>query len=465
MSASTWTDDIRAYYESPHVRSRVAEYCGGTGDDPESLQCAALGGFGGARLLAEPDGAPVALTRADWGALLAEGADVCRSLADRGGTLLQLDVDYVNHGDYGQAYREPERIFACLEPLHVALLARLREYGLQASVLMTGRGYHYTFRAPFGSPLHTALAAAAPVEPSPPPGDDAVAALMNRSHVGAGRLLEHLAHRVLLDVRDRMEVPVTLAEVPPPGGGPFVCVDLTAFGDPLAARYARTAFSANQKAAMLRVAPEQPFVIVLPRGDVAFTDLLPLRRDPAAASDLAREATGALPDVASAPRWIEDYWAGPLARFHREFDSGPQADPTAWSFTYDTVDAKEWPPCIGVALEVPNPLLLKPTYLRSLSLGLWGLGWHPRSIAGLIRSKYERDYGWRGLWKRYDAASRAEFYVRIFCGAAAGGLEATGAFSCASQAGRGLCEDAVCFGEQRQLVAWLGEALERLAGR
>jgi hypothetical protein len=44
------------------------------------------------------------------------------------------------------------------------------------------------------------------------------------------------------------------------------------------------------------------------------------------------------------------------------------------------------------------------------------LGWHPRHIAGLIRSKYERDYGWGGKWHRYDATSRADFYTRLFAG-------------------------------------------------
>jgi hypothetical protein len=100
-----------------------------------------------------------------------------------------------------------------------------------------------------------------------------------------------------------------------------------------------------------------------------------------------------------------------------------------------------------------------------VSLGLWALGWHPRSIAGLVRSKYERDFRWGGLWDRYDSAARAEFYVRVFCGAAAAGLESCGDFTCATQAGRGLCQDAVCNGEQRELFEWLGEALERLAGR
>ena len=43
-------------------------------------------------------------------------------------------------------------------------------------------------------------------------------------------------------------------------------------------------------------------------------------------------------------------------------------------------------------------------------------GWHPRHIAGLIRSKFERDYGWGERWVDYSPAMRADFYVRIFAG-------------------------------------------------
>jgi hypothetical protein len=46
-------------------------------------------------------------------------------------------------------------------------------------------------------------------------------------------------------------------------------------------------------------------------------------------------------------------------------------------------------------------------------------GWHPRHVAGLIRSKFERDYGWGDHWLDYSPAMRADFYVRIFASTAA----------------------------------------------
>ena len=89
-------------------------------------------------------------------------------------------------------------------------------------------------------------------------------------------------------------------------------------------------------------------------------------------------------------------------------------------------------------MRFPNPWLLQPRHLRTVALVLWSMGWHPRTIAALVRSRYEQDHDWGTLWKRHDAAGRAEFYVRVFCGAAAEGLE-DGVFSCGTQAQNGLC--------------------------
>jgi hypothetical protein len=71
-------------------------------------------------------------------------------------------------------------------------------------------------------------------------------------------------------------------------------------------------------------------------------------------------------------------------------------------------------PCTRFILENPNDLLLKPAGIRQITRTLLYLGWHPRHIAGLIRSKFERNYGWGREWYFYDAATRADFYTRMF---------------------------------------------------
>jgi hypothetical protein len=39
-----------------------------------------------------------------------------------------------------------------------------------------------------------------------------------------------------------------------------------------------------------------------------------------------------------------------------------------------------------------------------------------QAYRGLIRSKYERDYGWKDQWVGYDPATRSDFYARAFTG-------------------------------------------------
>jgi hypothetical protein len=445
--------NLSAYYASPEVRARIAEYCGDSWD---------IAGYGGRRRLYETNGAPVAVPYREADALLEDGADVCRSLADRNGAVLQLDVDYANPRDHAEPYRDPAACFARLETVYGAVQAVFARYGLRALTVMTGRGYHFTLRAPRGSPFLSELIATG----SPPaslvaryraidPPEEAVA--MGRAHDGAGRLLEHLAHEVVRLLGRGTPLAVTLADVAPPGDAPFVCLDLTAYADPVFERYARCAFSANQKASLTGVAPERPFVIDLPRNeDDRLDDLLRDREDLRRSAARAARARCRLPDVERATAWVEEYRRSRLAAFHRDFDAGPEIPREGWAFTYDRLDLRTLPDCARRPLESPNPALLTPVHLRTVALALWGLGWHPRSVSALVRSRYEKDCGWGDLWRRYDPAARAEFYVRLFCGAVADGLEDPEGFSCASQAARGVCPAQGCGWDLARLMESVG---------
>jgi hypothetical protein len=66
------------------------------------------------------------------------------------------------------------------------------------------------------------------------------------------------------------------------------------------------------------------------------------------------------------------------------------------------------------ALRHPNDLLLRPVGMKRVTEALVDRGWHPRHVAGLIRSKFERDYGWGSEWTDYSPALRADYYTRIF---------------------------------------------------
>jgi hypothetical protein len=420
---------LAAYYRSPGVRARIAEYCGGRPDDLRSLSAVSLAGYGGARRLREQDGAPVTVPLSAWHQLLDEGADVCRSLADRVGTLLLLDVDYTNHDDPGEPYRDPARTFQRLEPLYRATREAFEAHGVHPLVLMTGRGYHFVVKAVGGTPLHTAL----------------VSLVENGSaHEGAGRLLEYLAHEVMRAVAGSTEVPVSLVDLPPAGGGPLACLDLTAYADPLLTRNARCAFSSNQKALMQDLAAGPAIVFTLPRREQPLAELLSARADPERAREMAVTADARIPVVVGGAEWVSAYRASALARFHRYFDAGPEVDPVTWPVTYDALDLRTIPACAAFPLTVPNPALLTPGWLRTVALALWAQGWHPRSIAGLVRSRYARPDGWGSYWKRYDPQSRARFYVRVTCDALAAGVEDRDGFTCESQRARGLCPGNGC---------------------
>lgn len=431
---------IAGYYRSAGVQARIAEYCGNTGTGMSAWD---LAGFGGRDELAEDDGAPVACRPWDQRRLFESGADVSRSLGDRDGTLLHLDLDYLHPADPDEPYRDPPACFRLLEPLYLAVVAAFARCGVRPLVLVTGRGYHFVARARRGSRLQRSLASmgriSAPVAARAGAMSGAVpdATAACRAHEGAGRLLEHLCHEVLSDVAGRTPVPVAIADLPPVGGGRFICLDLSAYGDPLFARHARCAFSSNQKASLQHSAG-RPFVLVVPRTDAPIEEVLHTREEPALAAGLAASSSARIPDVADAPQWLRSYRTSTLARFHEAFDAGPHADPSTWRFTYDALDLRALPPCVVASLEQPYPTLLQPLRLRTLALALRSMGWHPRSVGALVASRYERGPGWGSLWWRYDRETRAAFYVRLLLASADRAGDAA-ELSCDMQRRRGTC--------------------------
>jgi hypothetical protein len=102
------------------------------------------------------------------------------------------------------------------------------------------------------------------------------------------------------------------------------------------------------------------------------------------------------------------------------------------------------PPCTRHILEHPNDLLQRPGCIQRVVRVLLAIGWHPRHIAGLIRSKYERDYGWGDQWSGYDPGTRADFYARVFTGLFVTGVDDLVDFNCQSAREEGICFVARC---------------------
>ena len=116
------------------------------------------------------------------------------------------------------------------------------------------------------------------------------------------------------------------------------------------------------------------------------------------------------------------------------FYSQEQHPAELWPETYDRQPLEILPACARVALETPNDLLLRPAFIRRLVRVMLALGWHPRHIAGLICSKYRRDFGWT-QFVNVDPATRADFYTRVFAGLFAAGTDDLVDFNCALGSG------------------------------
>ncbi|MEO5713733.1 MAG: hypothetical protein ABIT37_09625 [Luteolibacter sp.] len=88
----------------------------------------------------------------------------------------------------------------------------------------------------------------------------------------------------------------------------------------------------------------------------------------------------------------------------------------------------------------PNDRLLKPAGMQLITRALLAEGWHPRHIAGLIRSKFENPaHGWGVNWNEYEAGTRADFYVRLFAGLLATHVDELVDFNCMSTREKGFC--------------------------
>lgn len=275
-----------------------------------------------------------------------------------------------------------------------------------------------------------------------------------RAYTGLGMLLEYLAHLIVRRSASAALIPVVLnGAVVGPGlvGRECASVDLTHAGDPLDIRQIRTAFSAYQFHRLRRdivgphVACEVPPLAAVPRESESISEMLQAGRSTDRAAELAESRAAALPETTSGlSRLLDGYLASPLAAFHRAFYATDAHPPSEWSATYDRLDLETLLPCVAAPLATPNDLLLQPARVQHVTRALMSVGWSPRHIAGLVHSRYARDYGWGKRWTRMDPQTRAEFDVRVFAGMLVAGLDEAVDFNCRSAQEKGLCPAVGC---------------------
>lgn len=447
---------LSSYYADPHIRARIVEFLGGS--SLEDATCVFVTGNGQLRRVWF-DPQPVA----ELWTCVGGGLEIARSLWDRQSLIAHLDIEYVNFDFPAEAYLRPARSFALQRPVVRSIKEVLLQYGIAPLHLLSGRGHHFVWRVARDSEALAALATVGRVPetlaaryacPQLPYGET-VPQDLGAAFAGLGMVLEHVAHQVLAAVGRSCEIPMelTAVEAGPSGRGrEVVSIDLSEYGDPLFTRSIRIPFSAYLK-------PQQPCgmgtdwveqlppLFMIPLHEIDDQQGLFVMRDVGAVTNLARLASVRIPEqTEETANLVADYRGSQLARFHDHFYFAAHDPPEAWTATYDRTPLAPLPRCARQILTAPNELLLKPAAIQLVVRVLMSLGWHPRHIAGLIRSKYERDYGWGEQWYHYDAASRADFYTRIFAGLIATGRDDLVDFNCRSTQEKGYCSKSQCDG-------------------
>lgn len=458
------------YYRDANVRTRILEFTGAKAGDQPSCEFLAASDAGASPPFKSYS--PGALN-----SLLDGGLEICRSLWDRRALIADFDIEYVNFDNPAEAFMGPERVFAIQQPVEDVIRQLLEEYGIAALHVLSGRGHHFAWRIEQNSSVFRNLSEIGRGPPSlwsveselHPPNGRAVSIELARAFAGLGLVMEFLAHRVKQIAAPLAKIPVELTAVevgPSEYGREMISIDISEYGDPLYSRMIHAPFSVYLKpwqpgsAIASDVLTNLQPLFVIPLQGIDWRQGISSMRDPRSAAELAGHSSTKIPDgTGGTGKLLRDYKKSRLAEFHALFYSQEQHPPELWPETYDREPLEILPACARVALEQPNDLLLRPAFIRQLVRVMLALGWHPRHIAGLICSKYQRDFDWT-QFVDVDPATRADFYTRIFSGLFADGTDDLVDFNCVSGQEQGTCTFSNC---GFNLLDFKESALERRA--
>lgn len=443
------------YYDNPHIQARLLEFMGGTSpEDATARFITADGADSNVRYR------PRAVC--EFRQCLADNLDVARSLWDHQSVIAHLDIEYVNFDRPGLAWSDPQYAFGAQQHVADAVQSVLANYGISALHLLSGRGHHFVWGIDRSSDAYALLTeigylpkqlAARYSQPLQPLGET-IGPALGKSWNGIGLLMEFIGHSVLHIAGDNTTIPITFTAVNvPPGrnGREAVSFDLSEYGDPLHTRGIRMPFSRYLKPRQQSWRLDNdtlksiPDLFPVPIGNMDTTKAIRVMRDQNTVIELAADASVRIPDCSvQMEELIEGYRHSNLATYHRWFYREEHDPPDTWSDTYDRTPFNTLPPCVRIILEEPNEKLLKPAGIQHVVRTLMAHAWHPRHIAGLIRSRYERDYGWGEQWYRYSATSRADFYARVFSALFVTGQDSLKDFNCDTMQARNDCPVVSC---------------------
>lgn len=453
-----------SFYAQPAVRQRLIEFCGA--DHLEQATAVYITHTDGCAYDRRELRPPVEL---DW--FLERHLDIARSLADTESLLLHLDLEYVNFDAPAAAFADPQRAFDLQEPVVREIEALLLGWGIRPLHLITGQGHHFVWRIRRSSEVARRITTLNPapelvphcLEHLPPLLTGHLDAAAQEAFAALALLAEYIAQEIKRRAAPNCPLPVEITAV---HVGPcatrqreMISIDISEYGDPLHTRMIRMPFTAYLKPSARKLVRSagtlQPALRAIPLHEMDCRQALQVRRSDVKTAELARRACVRIPlQEEGTAHLLEQYLASRLRRFHEYYYSARHDPRHLWPQTYDRTPLETLPGCARRLLEQPNDLLLKPAGMQLVTRCLLADGWHPRHIAGLIRSKFENPaYGWGINWGDYEAGTRADFYTRLFAGLLATGVDRLIDFNCTSTLEKGFCfaaEGRICELETRR---------------
>jgi len=463
--------NIAEYYKNEFIQKRIAEYCGGKPENPQNFTAQYLVGYG-VKLLKTKNIEFMSAPKEYFTWILENELDIYRSVWDIGSTLGVLDIEYFNLDKPALIYTNPEEIFHLMEPVYQKILQVFKRFKINPLPIMTGQGYHFSFKVSRYSPADKSLEKIGYVSATLKEKYKTVKGRRKRpvsirhgkAFEGMGKILEFLTHIIIKELaEENFQLPCVITDVAigksKRGMREAISFDLSMYGDPIYMRDIRTPFSTHQKHKIQwwkvgkYISETIPPRIAVPRKKITLDDALKIRKDLNKAIELAKKTSCKIPDVSKTFKTVVSaYKKSALYKIHKSFDETEIDEPSRWAKTYYAINLAELPPCINHCLLFPNDHLLKPTNLQNLTRTLMSKGWHPKHIAGLVTSRYQNpQYNWHENWNKYDPSSRANFYVRIFSDLIKTGLDRGLDFNCISQKEKGYC-----------LKEWCGWNLEEI---
>ncbi len=439
-------------YADPAVRSRLIEFLGG--DTLDQATAAYVTQSDGCQFDRRQLRPPLELDH-----FLTSELDIARSLADSASYLLHLDVEYVNFDSPAEAFLDPWRAFDLQEPVVRVIETLLLQWGIRPLHLITGQGHHFVWRIARASALAGRIAALCPApelldsceQRVPQDLREVIDREAQRVFAALSLLMEYVAHRVREAAAPLSEFPVEITAVHVGPGTTkqreIISIDISEYGDPLHTRMVRMPFTnylkpwVNGLARSLGIEGEIPTFRAIPLHEIDIRQAIKVRQVDEDVRDLARRACVRIPEQEKGTeRLLEEYLSSSLRRFHESFYSDQHDDKKRWHETYDRTPLEALPPCVRHIAVWPNDLLLKPAGMQLVTRCLLAAKWHPRHIAGFIRSKFENPaFNWGVNWNDYVPAIRADFYTRLFAGQMATGLDPLIDLNCTSTRDKGFC--------------------------